>query len=170
MRKFSDFDYVTNADWHEHDPTWPLNDTWPVTNITHTQASEFCKKYGYRLPTEDELNKFLVENIVSTPYYFWTSTKNAECKVVLGGSFYFVDRLLHFSNVGFRVVRDTPALAELHKAVESARNAHLDLVTTMQSELNVVHDRYAERIAFADAAYGQAYARLRAHPQYVPED
>ena len=63
-----------------------------------------------------------------------------------------------------------PTLAELHEAVTIAQAFLGAAEQARQEELDLVYERYAEELASAEAAYGQAYARLRAHPQYVPED
>lgn len=52
---------VTNAEYAQFDPTWPLHDNRPVVGITYTNAVAYCAyltaqapQHTYRLPTETE--------------------------------------------------------------------------------------------------------------------
>jgi formylglycine-generating enzyme required for sulfatase activity len=76
---------VTNAEWKAVFPSHPHDDDRPVVNISAEEVDEFCKRTGRYLPNETELNQFLVDEMISSYLYYWSSSLEKECRVSRGG-------------------------------------------------------------------------------------
>jgi formylglycine-generating enzyme required for sulfatase activity len=76
---------VTNAEWKAIFPYHPHDDDKPVVQISAEEVDEFCKRTGRYLPNETELNQFLVDEMVSSYLYYWSSSLEKGLRVARGG-------------------------------------------------------------------------------------
>ena len=85
---------------------------WPVLGVSWNDADSWCKRNGGRLPTYAELKKEY------TPFQEWTADDAGALKVVRGGSWLNLTRLVRASdrvryepaiqnfNLGFRCIQE----------------------------------------------------------------
>jgi NTP pyrophosphatase (non-canonical NTP hydrolase) len=86
--------------------------------VNYESAKAYCEKVGCVLPSDDELNAFLVREMVSSPYYYWTTTIKDGLVALRGGAWLDLPQFvrisdrnwdvpsIRFYNLGFRC---TPA-------------------------------------------------------------